>query len=101
MINFDNAAHLHFNDSFFDDDLVLMKVNEELLREKIKKWKQSMEGKGLRVNLGKTKVMRCRVSGGQVEKSGKRPCSVCRKGVGERNAIRCMLCQAWVLKWWC
>ena len=35
---------------------------------------------------GKTKIMRCRVSMGQVEASGSDPCSVCMKGVG-RNSI--------------
>ena len=56
-----------------------------------------MEAKGLRVNMGKTKVMRCRVKGVQAENSGKWPCSVCRKGVG-RNSIRCVSCNKWVHK---
>ena len=42
-----------------------------------------MEKKGLRVNAGKTKVMWCKVSKGQAEDSGKHPCRVCRKGVGD------------------
>ena len=40
-----------------------------------------MELKGLRVNIGKTKVMRCKVRIGQAEESGKYPCGVCRQGV--------------------
>ena len=47
-----------------------------------------MEEKGLRVNVGKTKVMKCQVGSGQVKNSGKWPCGVCRKGVG-RNSICC------------
>ena len=35
---------------------------------------------------GRTKVMRCWVSVGQVDASGSDPCSVCMKGVG-RNSI--------------
>jgi len=35
-----------------------MAETEELLVEKIHKWKQCMEENGLRVNVGKTKVMR-------------------------------------------
>ena len=31
---------------------------EELLMEKLRKWKKGMELKGLRVNIGKTKVYR-------------------------------------------
>ena len=39
--------------------------------EKLRKWKKGMELKGLRVNIGKTKVMRCQVRIGQSEDSGK------------------------------
>ena len=52
----------------YADDLVLTADSEELLIEKIKKWKAGMEDKGLRVNMGKTKVMRCRVGTGKVVK---------------------------------
>ena len=50
----------------YADDLVLMADSEEQLVEKIRKWKVGMEEKGLRVNLGKTKVVRCRDGAGQV-----------------------------------
>ena len=39
------------------DDLVLMAETLELLKERLVKWKNGMEGMGLRVNIGKTKVM--------------------------------------------
>ena len=35
-----------------------------------------MKEKGLRVNVGKTKVMKCEVGAGQVVNSGKGPCGV-------------------------
>ena len=54
-----------------------------LLLEKLRKWKKGMELKGLRVNIGKTKVMRCQVRIGQAEDSGKYPCGVCKQGVGD------------------
>ena len=41
----------------YADDLVLVAETEELLIEKLRKWKRGMELKGLRVNIGKTKVM--------------------------------------------
>jgi len=41
----------------YADDFVLMAESEELLMEKLRKWKKGMEAKGLRVNAGKTKVM--------------------------------------------
>ena len=63
----------------------------------IKYWKKGMELKGLRVNIGKTKVMRCQVRIGQAEDSGKYPCGVCREGVGD-NSIKCVACHRWVHK---
>ena len=56
-----------------------------------------MELKGLRVNIGKTKVMRCQVGIGQAEESGKYPCGVCRQGVGD-NSIKCVACHRWIHK---
>ena len=81
----------------YADDLVLLAETEESLLVKLRNWKIGMETKGLRVNAGKTKIMRCRVGKGQSEKSGKWPCSVCRKGVGS-NSIRCVDCKGWVHK---
>ena len=46
-----------------------------------------MEEKGLRVNVGKTKVMRCRNKIGQAENSGKFPCGICKKGVGTQLIV--------------
>ena len=80
----------------YADDLVLIADSEDLLIEKIKKWKAGIEDKGLRVNMGKTKVMRCRVDTGRVVKSGVYPCGVCCKGVGRVNAIECSACKAWI-----
>jgi len=76
----------------YADDLVLLADSEDLLVEKIKMWKIGMEEKGLRVNIGKTKVMRCRDGAGQAFKSGKYPCVVSSKGVGA-NSIECTSCQ--------
>ena len=56
-----------------------------------------MELKGLRVNIGKTKVMRFQVRIGQAEDSGKYPCGLCREGVGD-NSIKCVACHKWVHK---
>jgi hypothetical protein len=82
---------------FYADDLVLIAETKELLMEKLRIWKENMEAKGLRVNLGKTKVMRCCDGEGKVEPSGKFPCRVCNKGVGE-NSIQCAECKRWVHK---
>jgi len=80
----------------YADDLALLADSEEELRRKIMKWKEGLEAKGLKVNIGKTKVMRCcAVSGGLAEDSGKWPCGVCKKGVGS-SSIRCAACKKWI-----
>ena len=79
------------------DDLVLIGETEELLLEKVRKRKEGMEKKGLRVNAGKTKIVWCQVSKGQTEDSGEHPCGVCRKGVSD-NSILCVECHRWVHK---
>ena len=48
-------------------------------KEKVRIWKKGVEKKSLRVNAEKTRVMRCKVSKGQVEDSGVHPCGVCRQ----------------------
>ena len=46
---------------FYADDLVLLAESREILIEMIKIWKEGLESKGLRVNIGKTKVVKCHV----------------------------------------
>ena len=64
---------------------------------KIGRWKEGMEEKGLRVNMEKTKVMKCHLRCGQAQDSGKYPCGISRKGVG-RNSIHCLTCKKWIHK---
>ena len=66
---------------------------EELL-VKVKTWKTEMEKKGLRVNMGKTKIMESGINLDVLKKSGKYPCGVCLTGVGSTNAS----CERWVHK---
>ena len=42
---------------FYADDLVITATSEVELLAKLHLWKSEMEAKGLRVNMGKTKVM--------------------------------------------
>ena len=42
---------------YFTFDLVISAETEEGLKMKLNKWKTEMEAKGLRVNMGKTKIM--------------------------------------------
>ena len=45
---------------FYADDLALMEESEEKLLEMIRHWKDGVEQKGFKVNMGKTKVMKCK-----------------------------------------
>ena len=81
----------------YADDLVISAETEEGLKMKLNKWKTEMEAKGLRVNMGKTKIMVSGVNLQTLKDSGKSPCSVCRKGVGS-NSIYCAGCSHWVHK---
>ena len=80
----------------YTDNLVIIAKSVKEFTEKLKKWKVAME-KGLRVNMGKTKVL---VSGHNLnvlKKSGKYPYGVCLTGVGA-NSIYCRGCFHWVHK---
>ena len=79
----------------YADDFVLIAEILDLLVEKLNLWKNNMENKGLRVNMGKTKVMIYGKGLYNIKPSGKYPCRVCRKGVG-RISIFCTSCDAWV-----
>ena len=81
----------------YADDLVLLADSEEDLKRKLQRWKSGLEAKGLRVNVGKTKVMKCGVGLQKVVDSRKYPCGVCGKGV-DANSIKCTLCMKWVHK---
>ena len=55
-----------------------------------------MKSKGLRVNMPKTTVMVSGPGWDVLVKSGKYPCTVCLKGVGNVSAIQCSSCEKWV-----
>ena len=78
----------------YADDLVLMSKTMEELREKFQKWKGGFESKGMKVNLGKTKVM---VSGseGEINISKIDPCGICGKRV-MANSLLCIKCMKWI-----
>lgn len=81
----------------YADDLVIIADNVEELKARLNIWKSSMESKGLRVNMGKTKILCSGKNMNILKDKGKWPCSVCRKGVGQ-NSIYCASCSHWVHK---
>ena len=84
----------------YADDLVLIAESEEELKRKMVTWKNEMEKKGLKVNIGKTKVMCSEYGMGRVNKTSNYPCGVCGFGVGEENSnsIACTKCRHWIHK---
>ena len=75
--------------------LVIIAETEDELKMKLIKWKTKLEGKDLRVNMRKTKIMVSRIDLQTLKDSGKYPCSVCKKSVGS-NSISCTKCLHWV-----
>ena len=82
----------------YADDLMISAGSMEELLVKVKTWKTEMEKKGLRVNMGKTKIMESGINLDVLKKSGKYPCGVCLTGVERTNAIQCDGCECWVHK---
>ena len=78
------------------DDLVLMCETIEGLRNKFMKWNNAFECKGLKVNIGKTKIM---VIGGitkdGLSKSKVDPCGACSLIV-KASSVLCEQCGKWI-----
>ena len=81
------------------DDLVNLAESLGQLKVRLKNWKDGLEEKGLKLNVGKTKVLCCRhdVLKPKIT-SVKFACGVCMKGVGA-NSVLCLSCRNWVHKW--
>ena len=78
----------------YADDLVLCGESFNDVMGKYKRWKSAVEGKGLRVNVDKTKGMQ--LSFGKKSSVSKvDPCGVCGERAG-CNSIQCTKCQRWV-----
>ena len=78
----------------YADDLVLMSESLEDLQEKFQRWRRALECKGLKVNVGKTKMM-VSGTGGEITSSEIDPCGVCGKMVGS-NAVCYTQCTKWI-----
>ena len=74
------------NEILYADDLVLMSESLDDLRERFQRWRSALEDKGLKVNVGKTKMM---VSGTEREIvfSKMDPCEICGKRVGSMYKV--------------
>ena len=79
------------------DGLTISAESTEELLVKVQTWKLQMEKKGLRVKMGKTKILVFGINLHQLEKYGKDLCGVCQTEAGN-NAIFCDCCEHWVHK---
>ena len=83
----------------YADDLVIAAETLDELLQKFSLWKDGLESKGLRVNMGKTKVLFSSASKvtHQAKPSTKFTCGVCFKGVSA-NSILCTKFNLWIHK---
>ena len=81
----------------YADDLVIIAETLSELSGKFRVWKANLEYKGLRVNVGKTKILVSVHNAPKPVDGSKFPCGVCNKGVGI-NSIKCHACSFWVHK---
>ena len=90
-----NLREVALSELLYAEDLVLMSETIVGLRNKFLKWKEAFESMGLKVNLGKTKVMVC---GGFIKdgmcKSKVDPGVVCSLRV-KVNSVLCLQCGKW------
>ena len=76
----------------YADDFVVIAESLVELEEKYLTWNTSIEYRGLKVNIGNKKIMKCGTNEGPVFASGKYPLNACKKGVG-RNSVYHSFCK--------
>ena len=81
----------------YADDLVIIAETLSELLEKFRVWKANLESKGLRVNVGKTKILVSVHNAPKPVDGSKFPSGVCNKGFWI-NSIKCHACGFWVHK---
>ena len=64
----------------YADDVVLICETKEEARQRFLAWRNALEGKGMKVNISKMKVMRC-ARDNVPNEAAVDPCSVCGKWV--------------------
>ena len=90
------ARESALSELLYADGLDLKSEIFEGLRNNFLKWREAFERKGLKVNLGKTKVMVCgSITKDGMSKSKVDPCRVCSLRV-KANSVLCLLCGKWI-----
>ena len=78
----------------YADELFLCRESLDEVMDKYERWTNAVEGKGLRVNVGKTKCMQL-LFGRKSHVSRVDSCSICGKQIG-CNSIQCTKCHRWI-----
>ena len=80
----------------YADDLAILSDPLVDLKNRLAAWKTSLESHGLRVNVGKTKILVSSAEHTKISaRNPKYPCGVCTFGVGA-NSMLCTSCDLWV-----
>ena len=79
-------------EDLYAHDLFIIAESLQECVKRLSTWKKALEGKELRVNAGKTKIMIAATGLDLLQSSGGFPCAVCCTGVG-RNSIFCNGCK--------
>jgi hypothetical protein len=80
----------------FADDLVLVCETREEAVERFGAWREALESKGLKVNVAKSKLLRCSKNSAPKD-AATDPCGVCGRRVGV-NSVKCQTCSRWIHK---
>ena len=81
----------------YADDLVIMSDHLDDLKIQLQAWRTSPDTWGLRINVGKTKILGSSGEAQKPTRNVKWPCGVCSEGVGV-NSILCQTCNLWIHK---
>ena len=81
----------------YADDLILTAESRETVIGMFEDWSRAMELRGMKVNIGKTKLLVSGKKSRETTSSGQYPCAVCNRGVGV-NSILCTSCNKWCHK---
>ena len=84
-------------DLLYADDMIITGESKEEVEEQFHHWKAALERRGLKINIGKTKILVSGKEGLTPLPSGQYPCAVCARGVGA-NSVLCTRCGKWVHK---
>ena len=72
----------------YADDLVIIAETPDELLQRFRVWKTNLQAKGLRVNIGKAKIMVSAHNALKPVEASKFSYGVCNKGVGS-NSVKC------------